>query len=441
MNPRLVRLAVGLLALAGAASVRGDEPVPADSESLSPTVRWLESEHSRQTARQNQELYRLRLAIPSANPTGPGPVEEAAPPESLPPDSSASAPPPVSRASRVPQILLAAVGLLAGIGAVRWFGTRLPPASEAGGDSACSRSFPADRSVRVCAHEKGFSKLGPALAGCRVEQQTDKTPPSRLLPPMPAADLTASPAHTGAELREAFFDRAPEPIANFRRWLWEIQGAPDLAARRELLRGLGGQFGTFKEQAGQSRLFPIWQVASAVEGLLRQLANQPNGATPVLLRTAAGAVDLLDDLCRTKLKPETYAGAPLRFLAVDDDPISLRIISRALRRTLKEPDLADDAPAALGLAKLRGYDVIFLDVQMPVMDGFDLCAKIHQTAPNRTTPIVFITCHSNLPTRARSSLCGGLDLIGKPFLTSEVTLKALIFALRHRLATRGLVEA
>jgi two-component system sensor histidine kinase BarA len=174
---------------------------------------------------------------------------------------------------------------------------------------------------------------------------------------------------------------------------------------------------------------------------LRQLANQPDGATPAVLRTAAGAVDLLDDLCRTKLKPEMYASAPLRFLAVDDDPISLRVISRALRRTLKQPDLAEDATAALALADRQGYDVIFLDVQMPVMDGFDLCAKIHQTAPNRTTPIVFITCQSSLNARARSSLCGGLDLIGKPFLSFEVTLKALIFALRHRLETLALVEA
>ena len=120
-------------------------------------------------------------------------------------------------------------------------------------------------------------------------------------------------------------------------------------------------------------------------------------------------------------------------LAVDDDPISRHAISFALKKALNAPDLAPHADAALPLCAQHLYDVIFLDVQMPGMDGFELCTKIHETGQNRRTPIVFVTCQSDFESRAKSTLVGGHDLMGKPFLTFEITVKALTLVLRGRL--------
>ena len=86
------------------------------------------------------------------------------------------------------------------------------------------------------------------------------------------------------------------------------------------------------------------------------------------------------------------------------------------------------------MALENAYDAIFLDVQMPGMDGFDLCSRIRQTSLNRATPVVFITIQSDFNARAKSTLVGGHDLIGKPFLTFEVALKALTQVIRYRLA-------
>ena len=69
---------------------------------------------------------------------------------------------------------------------------------------------------------------------------------------------------------------------------------------------------------------------------------------------------------------------------------------------------------------------------MPGMDGFTVCSKIRETLPNHTTPVVFVTGQSDFQARARSTLQGD-DLIGKPFLAAEITVKALTFALRGRL--------
>jgi CheY-like chemotaxis protein len=88
---------------------------------------------------------------------------------------------------------------------------------------------------------------------------------------------------------------------------------------------------------------------------------------------------------------------------------------------------------ALILASQHAYDVIFLDVQMPGMDGFELCSKIHETLLNRSTPVVFVTSQSDFGGRAQSILSGGSDLMAKPFLTFEITVKALTFILRGRL--------
>jgi len=77
--------------------------------------------------------------------------------------------------------------------------------------------------------------------------------------------------------------------------------------------------------------------------------------------------------------------------------------------------------------------VIFLDVLMPGMDGFEVCSKIRETAVNRTTPVVFVTGQRDFDARAEMRRAGGDDLMTKPFLTSEVTVKALAFALRGRL--------
>jgi CheY-like chemotaxis protein len=58
----------------------------------------------------------------------------------------------------------------------------------------------------------------------------------------------------------------------------------------------------------------------------------------------------------------------------------------------------------MALVSHISYDAIFLDVQMPGMDGFETCTKIHGTELNRETPVVFVTCQSDFDARAKSTL-------------------------------------
>jgi CheY-like chemotaxis protein len=140
-------------------------------------------------------------------------------------------------------------------------------------------------------------------------------------------------------------------------------------------------------------------------------------------------------LCVPGVDPDLAKRTPVELLAVDDNAVCLTALSLALKKAFRQPDLAAEGIAALDLARQKKYDAIFLDIEMPGMDGFELCSKIREIHFNQTTPIVFVTSHSDFDSRAKATLVGGHDLIAKPYLSFEITVKALTLALRGRLAT------
>ena len=82
----------------------------------------------------------------------------------------------------------------------------------------------------------------------------------------------------------------------------------------------------------------------------------------------------------------------------------------------------------------RQFDLVFLDVDMPTMNGYELCAKLRAMPQYKKTPVVFVTALSDFDSRTSSMMAGGNDFIAKPFLFIELTVKALIHVLRGKLA-------
>jgi DNA-binding response OmpR family regulator len=72
-------------------------------------------------------------------------------------------------------------------------------------------------------------------------------------------------------------------------------------------------------------------------------------------------------------------------------------------------------------------------VNLPGMDGFELCKQIRNQPLHQHTPIVFVTALSSMEIRVQSSLSGGNDFIGKPFNLSELCVKALTLTLKSQL--------
>jgi CheY-like chemotaxis protein len=298
------------------------------------------------------------------------------------------------------------------------------------------RDETADAAPNNPEEEKSFSEFVAAF-------KVGPPPPARRAAFETASDGRAEPLKVGESTSvsrspvKIFFDDAPKCVGVLRGLIQEITRAGEQTTRHKLLSALCEKISELKRMAGLPEVLPAWQLAVALEGLVKQLSDKERNVTPSTLRTVASAVDLLEALSVRGIKPDLMSEPPIRFLAVDDDSLSRHAVSFALKKALNKPDLAENGEAALALVSHIKYDAIFLDVQMPGMNGFEVCSKIHGTELNRTTPVVFVTCQSDFDARAKSTLSGGIDLIGKPFLTFEITVKALTLALRGRLNPRA----
>ena len=408
---------IGLIIMAGlwCVQLRGATNKISGFETPPPLPGSLQWDKIHRTAKERQELYRKRVSIPGAVAQD-VPRDEGANFANHQKIVTAPAQPPVVASGIFRKILFfAAMFTFIGVLLVKKFAPdvlnqwlnpwALAPAKE--------RVF----SEKIRAEEKAFDEF---LATFRVG---------------PAISPGAGSLEKRDPIKE-FYARAAKLLDTQRKLLQDIGRESGDLARKKMLTNLCSEMSSLKDAAVFPEVLLMWQVASALEGLLKQFVEKMGNVTPSTLRTVAGGVDLLNNLCVPGLKPDLLEDRPLKFLVVDDDLISRQAMSLALKKTFGQADLAVDGATALVQTGQQAYDVIFLDVQLPGMDGFELCEKIRDSTLNRSTPVVFVTSQSDFDARAKSTLSGGNDLMGKPFLTFEITVKALALALQGRLHER-----
>jgi len=174
-------------------------------------------------------------------------------------------------------------------------------------------------------------------------------------------------------------------------------------------------------------------MADALEALLKELHEKPKHITASTLRTVASAVDCLGVLFKHSLASERSDVQPPFVLVVDDEAISRRAVTYALDKAKLKSVAVEDAERAFELLAQNNFDLVFLDVDMPGMSGFELCTKLRSLPAHKKTPVAFVTSLNSFESRANSSMSGGNDFIGKPFLFIELAVKALVHVLRGRL--------
>lgn len=111
------------------------------------------------------------------------------------------------------------------------------------------------------------------------------------------------------------------------------------------------------------------------------------------------------------LKP---AKANLRVLAVDDNEANLKLIHTLLSELVLHVDTAVQGAEAWQKATQHLYDMIFMDINMPVMDGIEACQKIQQSSLNEQTPVIAVTAHAVAGERERLLQLGFADFLSKP---------------------------
>lgn len=230
-----------------------------------------------------------------------------------------------------------------------------------------------------------------------------------------------------AEVRKSCLEQGRAAMPSIRQTLQTVAKNPCDASR---LRELVDEVRALAGNASVMRLATITRVLAAFEVLLRQLVDKPECVSQSVQRTMAQTVDLLCALFEGDGRDVDLVTS--RALAVDDQQIALRSVMNALEKAgLKSQALSDPA-AALNVAQEWQFDLIVLDIEMPGMTGVELCAKLRALPNYKKTPILFVTSVTDFEHRAEVCRSGGNDLIAKPFLATELALKALTLIVKSK---------
>ena len=120
-------------------------------------------------------------------------------------------------------------------------------------------------------------------------------------------------------------------------------------------------------------------------------------------------------------------------LIVDDAVANLELLSVMLQERGYEPRPVPSGKLALLAAQADPPDLILLDVNMPEMDGFEVCARLKAEPALKDIPVIFLSAFAETLDKVRAFSLGAVDYVTKPFQVDEVEARV-----RTHLAIRSL---
>lgn len=172
-----------------------------------------------------------------------------------------------------------------------------------------------------------------------------------------------------------------------------------------------------EDPAGLAHGLPITAVLHKPVLRSELLLEALQSRTPLEAKPAAPApVPAFDRAGETK--PMFRRGPHV--LVVDDDAISRSVSSQRLGRLGCAVEVAESGAEAVELASRTRFELIFMDCQMPEMDGFTATEKIRAAAGDKAPPIVALTANISERDRERCFAAGMCDFVGKPVNKTEL---------------------
>ncbi|MDT8446698.1 MAG: response regulator [bacterium] len=226
-------------------------------------------------------------------------------------------------------------------------------------------------------------------------------------------------------------------VERLSRWGMDVQL---IRMREELMETLAG------EQSFDLAILCLEGTESSGARLLEQIAALPSRAKlPLLLVTRMGqgsGMKVLTDHCRHLFKPirerslrralndllgkyhlerpevlgqlmgESY---PMDILVVEDNRINQRLLAKLLIKAGYQPDVANNGLEALSRVAIKKYDLVFMDIQMPEMDGLTATQRIQAKMGVKAPFIIALTANVFDDDKQRYLKGGMDDYVGKPF--------------------------
>jgi CheY-like chemotaxis protein len=106
--------------------------------------------------------------------------------------------------------------------------------------------------------------------------------------------------------------------------------------------------------------------------------------------------------------------APLKLLVVEDDPASLELMAEVFTSLKAEVRPVSDSEKAVGMINQERFDGIFLDLEMPNLNGFDLARLVRKSSSNKSTPIIIVTGRDERQTMQEVFALGATFFLQKP---------------------------
>ena len=121
-------------------------------------------------------------------------------------------------------------------------------------------------------------------------------------------------------------------------------------------------------------------------------------------------------------------------LVVEDEPLNLTFLQSLLQRQKFSVSLAHDGEEAVKIAKEQHFDIVFMDLQIPKLNGIEATLKIREFERqyDRHTPIIAITAHALEEDKQRCLAAGMDDFVSKP-----IDIKEFFLAIQRQLADTG----
>jgi len=121
-----------------------------------------------------------------------------------------------------------------------------------------------------------------------------------------------------------------------------------------------------------------------------------------------------------------------RILVVDDVEENTYIVSTILKSAGYTPFVANSGKQAIQIAETQHPDLVLLDINMPEMNGYEVCKYFKEHEPIADIPIVFLTVHADAESIAKAFDTGAVDYLTKPFKKAELLARVKVhLALRQ----------
>ncbi|MCF6202212.1 MAG: response regulator [Methylococcaceae bacterium] len=118
-------------------------------------------------------------------------------------------------------------------------------------------------------------------------------------------------------------------------------------------------------------------------------------------------------------------------LVIDDDKFIQKLITKTLTTEMMEVRTADDGESGIEEAIKKCPDIILLDVEMPGINGYEVCDRLRNKESSKQVPIIFLSSHSSLRERMQGYEVGADDYLVKPFEKDNLVARINVLVKYH----------